>query len=507
MEILNHGRKLNIHVPIYEYQREAWLSTSLDGLLSNYTGTGAGANVVRTNFFDNVLPNIGPIGCPVENTSGDYVDDGVSASSIFISDVFVFNDDPSSVVFFDNHEQKVVKTVKLDAHVLGVFIPSSFNKAPQAFVSCFNEVETFHFYVIKLSLSAKGEIIVRKYKQPSFKSDKPLLGCDGFQVASCLSYSFDFWLERFAYDDVLTDTGFGVASWALFKKEGQASVIMRAKSSADFRTHKAYPPPGVLENYSNQIVDVASWTVFANKNSVVLKKPNNMFMCAIIGSTTLCFFNHTSSKPAVFNMPGIVDVSYNDSKLFVAVNDNQIYVYDQLKSLISSSLASNSDLTRTPGAEVEPIGYNGCIDDIKGIDLPRPSYVVNVGSMFDNTERLYGCNVFFANDKEVLTFCTYNASAKLAQHNLYVMSAGKLVFKKSFRHSIKSVKGITSGIDMTATHSPSTRRLELKIDNSLMLTVRLANDSIVRFEVDMNAKAGSGIKAVNGSGPGRFLDF
>jgi hypothetical protein len=505
MEILNHGRKLSVHVPVYEYESDDVISTNLNNLLSNYTGTNP--NAVRTDLWDNVLPSIRPIGRPVENTPGDYVDDGVSAASIFVSDIFVFNDDPSTVVFFDNHEQKVVKTVKLDGHILGVFIPSSFNKAPQVLVSCFNEVDAFHFYVIKLSLSAKGEIIVRKYKQPAFKFNKPLLGCDGFYIASCLSYSFDFWLERFAYDNVLTDTGFGVASWVLFKNQDQGSVIMRAKSSADFRNHKAYPPPGVLENYSNQTVEVASWTVFANKNSVVLKKPNNMFMCAIIGSTTFCVFNHTLSKPAVFNMSGIVDVSYNASKLFVAVNDNQIYAYEQFQSLISASLASNSDLIRNPGAEVEPVGYNGCIDDIKGIDLPRPNYVINVGAMFDHAERLYGCDVFFANEKEILTFCTYNSSARLAQHSLYVMSAGKLVFKKSFRHSIKSVKGITSGMDMTVTQNTSTRRLEPKIENSLMLTVRLANDSIVRFEVDENAKAGSNIRAISGSGPGRFLDF
>ena len=62
-------------------------------------------------------------------------------------------------------------------------------------------------------------------------------------------------------------------------------------------------------------------------------------------------------------------------------------------------------------------------------------------------------------------------------------------------------------MDMTVTQNTSTRRLEPKIENSLMLTVRLANDSIVRFEVDENAKAGSNIRAISGSGPGRFLDF
>ena len=532
MEILSHGNRIKVHVPIYLHTAVLEVENNTRAFLTdNHTAS------YRQETVDQMLQqayDLMPLAEPVRSSRQERDADSDDNSKLFVSDIFVFYDDPNTVVFFDNDSQKIVKTAKLDYPVIGVFVPTSFYAAPQCLIACYSTSEALSFYVVKLSRSAKGEIIVRKYKQEvgayAKSSDSQIEAisqqrlineesADSYVLESFCVHGYDFWLKRFAYDCVLNDSAFGVRAVCLFKHNEKMSIISSASTRADFRNHKAVPSPGLLENYSNMALTVNSWTIAAYRNDVFLKKPNNGFPCAVIGHKKLFFLDTKLAKASkdidpksimLFEMPGIVDVTYNDKKLLIAVNDNQIYGYENFDEFMAEKAKDPSVLTlnaKNPNATLQPMGYKGCVDDGVTFELPRPSYVINVGAVFNGEQRLYACDVFFSDAKETLVFCTFNSKSKAAPHNLYVMHGGKFVFKTSFKHKVASVKGVTAVLNFTVISEQNNRRKECKIDNALLLTVKLTNDSIIRFEVDMNAKVGGDEAKLVSSGPGRFLDF
>lgn len=518
LEVLNHGRTVRTHLPIHKYQNAENIEAVLVDLFNASLDARHLENNQEFKKMRQEIHSVFPIVSELDTNE----------SGVFITDIYVFNDDPSSVVFFDNDKQKVVKSVKLNKPVIGLFTTRFFNSFAQVIAVTSDKENFVSFTVIKLSKSNKDEVIVRKYvmdcgvewRQYEGIIPAEALNLQNYAIKSAQTLAFDYWLEINGNKHILTDSNVGMRIVHILNhlNDEKAAVIV-SQSRADFRRSKAVGDPGVLENNAFMLVSTLGYTVNTTR---LLCKTSEATSCLLINNNKLFFINKKpglSTTPKLWNplcmmtfqMPGIVDFAFNNKKLLLVANDNQIYAYDNFDAFYSACYEDERVkllATKQPAALFDaPVNYKGCIDDAVSFQMPSPSYVLNISEMFSDKQQVYMCNLFHSGAKEVLTFCTRGVDSKHLKNTFYVMSEGKIVFKESFKYGITSVQGVCSGYTASSIPRENSRHRDYKLGIFMMFTIETENGSMIRFEVDLQSKTTTNMPAVVNSGSNRFLDF